>query len=65
MPRMNRHWPLHAIAWVTLLLGGVVYFYARPDSLFASGQALYTPLTGQLPSFLHTLAFALACALVP
>ncbi|MDH3589183.1 MAG: hypothetical protein OEQ74_07255, partial [Gammaproteobacteria bacterium] len=24
-----------------------------------------TPLTGQLPSFLHTLAFALACALVP
>ncbi len=47
----------------TALTGGVlIYLFARPDSVFASGIVVALPLAGQLPSFLHTLAFALASA---
>ena len=55
-------WYPHAIAAGALLAGCCLYLFARPASLFYAGGNLSGPLLGQLPSFMHTLAFALACS---
>lgn len=63
---MNRPSQLYpaGIATTALLLGCSLYLYTRPDSVFYLGGNLSGLLTGQLPSFLHTLAFALAGSLL-
>jgi hypothetical protein len=63
---MNRwsHWYPHTIAACALLAGCSLYLFARPASLFYAGGDLATPLLGQLPSFMHTLALALACSII-
>ena len=59
---------LHSYPYVlsagALLLGCVIYLCARPFSLFYIGGDVSIPLIGQLPTFLHTLAFALASAII-
>lgn len=61
--QLHQRTPL-IVATVALLLGCAVYLYARPLSTFASGTLVALPWSGQLPSYLHTLGFALACALL-
>lgn len=54
------------LASVTLAGGCAVYFFARPASFYAvAAPATFPAWTAALPSFLHTLAFALLCASIP
>ena len=51
------------LSMLALLTGALVYLLARPGSVFALGDAVtYAPWTASVPSFLHTLGFALLCA---
>lgn len=52
------------IATAALLPGLAIYCFARPDSVFYLGGDLAWPFIGQLPTFLHTLAFALASSII-
>ena len=50
------------LSMLALLSGALVYLLARPDSVFALGDLVtYPAWTASLPSFLHTLGFALLC----
>ncbi|MDH3645415.1 MAG: hypothetical protein OER80_01445 [Gammaproteobacteria bacterium] len=58
------HWYPHVVAATALLVGCAIYLFVRPASVYYAAGPIPVPLGGQLPSALHTLAFALLGSLM-
>ena len=63
MSRWSYWYPL-LTAIAALLLGCMIYLFARPSSIIFSGVDVSVPLGDHMPSVLHTFGFALLSSLV-